>query len=207
MSEPYTQPAAPNAGTCLSQSDGSYKLTFTPDCPERRIEFVWGSERPPNNAPFVRDITHGVIESDVPSGDIHEWCCWQFHAPDEAALGTTYPLMSLYCLGGFLELRITHNYSAPYDCTKVTAVKIAEGLPIKSGTMSRWRIEGKFGQDGFCRVRRDGVLVADYEGPVGVPMIGRPYFKSGIYKWYSPPIGTWLGCIQAKIKFDAAQPA
>jgi hypothetical protein len=42
------------------------------------------------------------------------------------------------------------------------------------------------GQDGLVRLWRDGLLVADYHGPVGYPDRLGPYFKFGLYRAPAP---------------------
>lgn len=42
------------------------------------------------------------------------------------------------------------------------------------------------GQDGMVRLWRDGVLVADYRGPLGYPDKRGPYFKFGVYRAPAP---------------------
>lgn len=196
---PYTQPSSPPQGRFLPQADGSHLLTLLPGDP-RHMEFVWGEkqDRPFPGVPFSREVEAGIVEAVVPKG--HEWCLWQWHVTDnDPTLTKANPFLILVIVDGVGEIRVLHEHSTPFDRAKTRAIKIAAGLAFEPGRLYTWRIDACFAKDGFVRIRRDGVLIADYEGSVGYNQVSTrgPYFKAGIYKW--APF-EWAGRIVVKIK-------
>lgn len=198
---PYTQPATPPAGRIVKHDDGSESLTLLPG-DGKRLEYVWGDDedRPPLGKKFVRTIHAGIEKADAPAG--HEWCMWQLHTPDnDPTLTAANPFLILVITDGVGEIRVLHEHSTPFNKPNIKRVNIAQGIRFPPGLVSAWKIEAHIGKAGFVRVRRDGVLIADYAGPVGYNMSNLPYFKAGIYKWASPQGSfEWAGEIRVRLK-------
>lgn len=193
---PYTQPSTPNPDRLKPQPDGSVLLTLLPG-DGKRLEYVWGDDvdRPPIGKKFVRTINAGVVTNNIPNG--HEWCLWQLHTPDsDPALAGANPfLLLMYGADGW-EIRVLHEHSLPFDNAKAQRVTIARPS-LEHGKLHRWEITANISETGYVRIRQDGVLIADYAGPVGYNMAANPYFKAGIYKWEP---SEWSGIIQATVK-------
>ena len=193
---PFTQPKQPNPERFIPLGDGSYRMTLLPSDPDPRLEWAWArdGERLPMGEVFNWRYETALVESTVPRG--HEWCIWQWHANDEPALANSNPFLRLIVKDGIGAISLIHEFSEPYNKAKQTTITIAPGLTFKPGVMSVWQIEAKIGLDGFVKVRRDGLLIADYQGPFGFNMEGLPYAKAGIYKWDR----NWTGRIVVRVR-------
>ena len=199
---PYLHPTITPPGRIVKHDDGSESLTLLPG-DGKRLEYVWGNDadRPPLGKKFVRTIHAGIEKANVPTG--HEWCLWQLHTPDnDPTLAAANPFLILVITDGVGEIRVLHEHSTPFNKPNTKRVNIAQGIKFTLGVMYDWRIEANISKAGYVRVRRDGVLIADYSGPVGYNMSNMPYFKAGIYKWASPQGSfEWVGEIKSLIRF------
>ena len=198
---PYTQPTTPPPDRLVKLPDGGYQMTLLPG-DGKRIEWVWGydSERPQVGKHFTFSVDAGIIEATVPAGQ--EWCLWQLHAPDsDPTLAASNPFLLLLVKDGVGEIRLLHEFSTPYNKSLARIVVLASGIRFGPGKTYRWDIDGVIGKAGSVRIRRDGLLLADYVGPFGYNMTGNPYWKAGIYKW--APFD-WLGRIVIKLLLPIA---
>jgi len=194
---PYNHPVPP-PDRQVKLPDGSYQMTLLPG-DGKRLEWCWGNDkdRPVIGEPFAFELEAGIVESTTPSG--HEWCLWQLHATDaDPTMYGANPFLLLLVKDGIGEIRLLHEFSTPYNKSQAKVVVLASNIRFEPGKMYRWTLEGIVGKTGSVRIRRDGLLLADYAGPFGYEMNGNPYWNAGIYKW--APF-EWIGRIVVKINF------
>lgn len=193
----YLQPSHPLPGRVVPQEDGSYLMTLLPE-DGMRNEWCFGelSERLPVGKPFVWTIETGIVEATAPVG--HRWILWQWHAPDDPSLNDSNPFLRLQVQDGIGLLQALHEFSVPYSKPKQVYVDLAT-VELKPGRRYKFDVESLIGKDGYIRIRKDGMLVADYKGPFGFDFTGMvgPYAKCGVYKWQQP----WNGRIIVTVKF------
>ena len=178
----------------MSEPGGSFHMTLRPE-DGKRIEWTWANagEFLPLHDPFAFEISTGVAVNDVPDG--HEWIGWQVHPADEPDLANANPIIALIFKDGMARVDIWHEFSRPYDKANKVQLTIAGPFDPPRWRLVKWRVDGRFGEDGEIRVRRDGVLIADYKGPIGYHATKPPYRKAGIYKWQQP----WEGKIAVRV--------
>lgn len=117
---------------------------------------------------------------------------WQFHGSSNGPGSSGSPPFALYLYGDTLNLNVKGATSTVYTAgNSPTGIAIAT-LPFDQdkGKWVDWVIESNFNYtNGFLKVWKNGVKVADYTGPTTYHVSGQtteigPWFNFGIYKWY-----------------------
>jgi hypothetical protein len=167
----FWQPTAAVGGAAQVTASG-YRLTLMPDQP--RVEMV--GPYVPKGSEFSASFDVAVVSASagVP------YLMWQLH--DGADVGALNPIVALECQDGRADIVWRHHVSAPVVKAAVTTYRQGVGA-----ISARWSIEGKAQPEGFgwLRVRRNGVLLLDYAGPLGYaqPGVAADYIKRGVYSW------------------------
>ena len=135
-----------------------------------RIEMVWGDV--PLGAEFAC-----AFDFKLTSPATAPCIAWQLH--DGANVGGLNPIAALEFTGQDARIVYRHHVSSPV----VKADTVFASAPV-GGISANWSIQGRHDLSaGRLLVRRNGVLLLDYEGPLGFNLPQPAYQKRGLYSW------------------------
>lgn len=116
---------------------------------------------------------------------------WQVHEGAGGQGGNPIALMTLR--DDAMSFAIRHNR------TMLPADKKAVNLWVDGddGQEHEWHVLMLCGDEGRLWLRRDGVLLVDYLGPLGYAQDAKPYFKTGVYRWAGQP--AWDQAVPSRV--------
>ncbi len=139
--------------------------------------------------PFNETFWHtaSIMHEDW-TGTTNNQAIWEWHDGDHSS-GLS-PFLAFYIQGG--KLTIGARYASRPNPSRADMIGVTL-FSEPATAANQWQdyvIQGRInpyaGGGGFVRIWRDGVLIVDYQGPIGYDQPGHPsYAVMGYYHWHS----------------------